>query len=418
LRLDEPVERVPWATLGIALACGLAFLWSRSQPDAVLRPLCLDPAAFSPIQLVTSGLLHADVFHLAGNLVFLLVFGRYVETRTGPWRFLLLYLAFELGGDVAFLVLSWATAQDAAALGASAAISGTLGFTLVAVPRARVLVVWFPNREGELPRFPVALYLGLWIFLLLPGVLGTPYLGLAWAAHLGGFLTGVGLALLLFGERTRGSAWHLERDAASGSPVGRRRRRQAALYRAAAEALRAEHGGERVSYAVGGAPAVPPAGAGAGPESEPEASDAAPTAPAVPRRSREDDWTLAEGVRSVVGVLGSRLLFVLPLSVVFQGGVLAPMSRVPNVGLLAVVFGLALGTALGALLAWGLIARVHFVGWIPTGLAWAAAAVAVFGGGALADLWNPIQGEMVRALALVALSIGAAAAVYRFTGLE
>ena len=277
-------------------------------------------------------------------------------------------------------------------------------------------MVWFPNREGELPRFPVALYLGLWIFLLLPGVLGTPDLGLAWAAHLGGFLTGVGLALLLFGERTRGSAWHLARDAASGSPAGRRRRRQAALYREAAEALRAERGGGRVSYALGGAPAVP--AAEAEPEPEAEAPDPAPPAPAPPRRSRANDWTLAEGVRSVLGVLASRLLFALPLSVVFQGGLLAPMSRVPNVGLLAVVFGVALGMVLGALLAWGLIARVHFVGWIPTGLAWGAAAVAVFGGGALADLWNPIQGEMVRALALVALSIGAAAAVYRFTGLE
>ena len=414
LRIDERLVRVPWATLGIAAACTLAFVWSRWQPDAVLRPLCLDPAAFSPIQLVTSGLLHADVFHLAGNLVFLLVFGRYVETQTGAWRFLLLYLAFELGGDVAFLVLSWATSQTSAALGASAAISGTLGFTLVAIPRARIHVLWFPNREGALPRFPVALYLGLWIFLLLPGVLGTPYLGLAWAAHLGGFLTGVGLALLLFSGRTQGSAWHLERDAAGGSPAGRRRRRQAALYREAAEALRAEHGGKRVSHAPGAAPAVPTVG----PEAELEAPGPVPPAPAAPRRAREDDWTLAEGVRSVLRVLGRRLLFALPLSVVFQAGLLAPMSRVPNVGLLAVVFGLALGTVLGALLAWGLIGRVHFVGWIPTGLAWAAAAVAVVGGGWLADLWNPIQGEMVRALALVALSIGAAAAVYRFTGLE
>lgn len=136
------------------------------------------------------------------------------------------------------------------------------------------------------------------------------------------------------------------------------------------------------------------------------------------RPPREDEWTLAEGVRSTLGFLGVRLLYALPLAVLLEGGVLAPMSRLPNVALLTILFGLVLGMAIGTVIAWGLIRRVRFTGWIPLGLAAGAAAVAVFGGYGLAALWNPIEGDFTRALSLGVLAIGAGAAVYRFAGLD
>jgi membrane associated rhomboid family serine protease len=91
--IEHPYERTAYATYALIGACVATFVLQFVLPDAVLAALALDPRAFAPHQLITSGFLHVGLLHLIGNLLFLGVYGRYVEDRLGPARFLGLYLA-------------------------------------------------------------------------------------------------------------------------------------------------------------------------------------------------------------------------------------------------------------------------------------------------------------------------------------
>jgi membrane associated rhomboid family serine protease len=149
----------------------------------------------------TSMFLHANLLHIAGNMVFLAVFGGTVEDALGRLRFLVFYLLAGL----AALALSIAVNPDSTAptLGASGAIAGVLGGYILLYPRARILtivILFFFFTLVELPAWTV---LGLWvIFDALLGAVGvvTPFgggAGIAYYAHIGGFAFGL-LAIRAF----------------------------------------------------------------------------------------------------------------------------------------------------------------------------------------------------------------------------
>jgi membrane associated rhomboid family serine protease len=156
-----------------------------------------------PVTSVTSMFMHGDWLHLIGNMLFLWIFGNNVEDALGKVRFLLFYL---LGGFAAtalqtFITLSFGTAAEAQIpnLGASGAISAVLGAYLVILPQASVvtLIFFFIIRE-----FPAWLFLGFWFLLQLwmggfslvqPEAGG----GVAFFAHIGGFVFGFAAATLL-----------------------------------------------------------------------------------------------------------------------------------------------------------------------------------------------------------------------------
>jgi membrane associated rhomboid family serine protease len=159
-----------------------------------------------PLAALTSMFMHGSWAHILGNMLFLWIFGNNVEDAMGRVRFLVFYL---LAGYVATLVQTAITLQfstDAAAripnLGASGAISGVLGAYLVLLPRARVLTFVF----FFLVEVPAMWFLGIWfLFQLLEG--GGAVLhptsdsgGVAFFAHVGGFLFGV-LTVRLFATR-------------------------------------------------------------------------------------------------------------------------------------------------------------------------------------------------------------------------
>ncbi len=149
--------------------------------------------------------LHGGLLHIAGNMLFLWVFGNNVEDRLGRWTFLLFYL---LGGLAATgLQVAFGPSSVIPNLGASGAIAAVLGAYLVMFPRARVttLVVFFIITAVELP---AVLVLGAWFVLQLfssVGSLGTHVNGgVAYWAHVGGFAFGMTAAWLFFrgrGER-------------------------------------------------------------------------------------------------------------------------------------------------------------------------------------------------------------------------
>jgi membrane associated rhomboid family serine protease len=145
--------------------------------------------------LWTSLLLHADWLHLAGNLVFLLIFGLSSERVLGWWRFLLLFLA---GGALANVAGALFFADSRAPIiGASGAVSSIVGAYLLLFPRARLGLVLPLGLYFEFVRVSAALLIGFWILLQLTfSMVGPAFGAIAWPVHVAGFLGGIGFALL------------------------------------------------------------------------------------------------------------------------------------------------------------------------------------------------------------------------------
>lgn len=148
---------------------------------------------FSLLPLITTQFLHGGLLHLLGNLWMLWIFGDNVEDRLGRGRFLLFYLT--CGVAAALLHIASAPGSAVPAVGASGAISGVLGAYFLLYPNARVLtlvpIVIFLHFI-ELPAF---VFIGLWFVMqLLSGTLSlmaATATGVAWWAHIGGFIAGM-----------------------------------------------------------------------------------------------------------------------------------------------------------------------------------------------------------------------------------
>jgi membrane associated rhomboid family serine protease len=174
-----------------------------SQVQAFLAERC--PAKSWLLSVFVAMFLHGGWLHIAGNMLFLWIFGNNVEDRVGVVSYVLLYIS----GGLAAAALQIAFGPDSVIpnLGASGAIAAVLGAYIVMFPRARVLtlVIFFLITAVELPAFIV---LGVWFFLQFfngVGSLGQELnSGVAYWAHVGGFALGVAVAYLFF-PRDRGS---------------------------------------------------------------------------------------------------------------------------------------------------------------------------------------------------------------------
>jgi membrane associated rhomboid family serine protease len=157
-------------------------------------------AAAALVTLVTSLFLHAGVLHIAGNMLYLLVFGPAVEGRLGHARFLTFYLA---AGIIACLTMVMMAPQSSVpVIGASGAIAGVLGGYFVLYPGGRIRTILPASLMPRRVEIPAILYLLIWFGLqLYLGIYSGPHgplLGeVAWWAHVGGFLFGVATAPLV-----------------------------------------------------------------------------------------------------------------------------------------------------------------------------------------------------------------------------
>jgi membrane associated rhomboid family serine protease len=149
-------------------------------------------AAFLP--LVTSMFLHAGWLHLAGNMLFLWIFGDNVEDFFGHFTYFFFYMICGIGAGLFHVLFNWHSTIPA--VGASGAISGVMGAYILLYPRARILtlVIIFP-----IP-IPAVIFLGLWYVLQFLAGLSTIGVrvtgGVAVWAHVGGFLVGMLLTAL------------------------------------------------------------------------------------------------------------------------------------------------------------------------------------------------------------------------------
>ena len=217
LRDDNPSSIVPLVSRGLIGVCALAFLWQISlgpyESQVAVYALGVIPAVLfegarlppelalaPPLATVfTSMFLHGGWMHLIGNMLYLWIFGDNVEDSMGHGRFVAFYL---LCGVAAVLAQSLPdTHSQVPMIGASGAISGVLGAYLLLHPHARVLVLIPLGFFSQVVHLRAGIVLGLWFALQLFNSLMTPPGGggVAFGAHIGGFLAG--LALIPFFKR-------------------------------------------------------------------------------------------------------------------------------------------------------------------------------------------------------------------------
>ncbi len=244
IRDHNPSERTPYVVYALIAANAIAFLLQlpyTGSERAMLgfwRDWAMIPAAVTQggevHGIFTSMFLHASLMHLAGNMLFLWIFGDNMEDQLGHLGFLIFYLA----GGVAAALAHIASAPDSVVptVGASGAIGAVLGGYLLLFPKARVdiliiFVVFF--RVFTIPAFVM---LGLWFAMQIFSGVSTPADGggVAYWAHAGGFIAGIAFALPVwlrrgaraYWQKTEGHPPHPEtRYSTSRIPVIRRRRK-------------------------------------------------------------------------------------------------------------------------------------------------------------------------------------------------
>jgi membrane associated rhomboid family serine protease len=224
LKDDNPTRRFPIVTVILIAINSVVFAYQLVLPHPVGARLVADLGAIpkevlshpfgggvgapAALTLFTSMFLHGSVLHLVGNMLYLWIFGNNIEDTMGRGRFVLFYLLSGLGAHAAHNATS--AGSDVPTIGASGAIAGILGAYMVLYPGARVLTV-IPL--GFFTRFiwiPAVFVLGFWFVIqFLNGLpaLGAQGGGVAWFAHIGGFVAGLLLVMPFAGGRRRRAPW-------------------------------------------------------------------------------------------------------------------------------------------------------------------------------------------------------------------
>jgi len=211
LKDSNPTERFPIITVVFIILNVLVFFYQTSLGDdavgTFVGAFSLVPARLfhssavlpgpvpAGVTIFTAQFLHGGLFHLVGNMLYLWIFGNNVEDSMGRIRFIVFYL---LCGAIASLAHAFVYAQsNVPMIGASGAVSGILGAYVMLFPRARVLTLFTLGFFVRMIEVPAMMVLGFWfIFQFLNALLQQGAGGVAWYAHIGGFLAGSTLILL------------------------------------------------------------------------------------------------------------------------------------------------------------------------------------------------------------------------------
>ena len=213
IRDYNPATRRPYITVLLIASCILIFLWQMSldlrsgqvmvHQFGFVPALLFDEATFGAdgglvpvwVTLFSSMFLHGGIMHLAGNMLYLWIFGNNIEDVMGHGRYLVFYLVCGLAAAMAQALPDMGSTVPM--IGASGAISGVLGAYLLLFPKARVQVV-IPIGFFLMRTISAGWLLGIWItFQVLSGVASdTSGGGVAWWAHVGGFVAGMALVHL------------------------------------------------------------------------------------------------------------------------------------------------------------------------------------------------------------------------------
>lgn len=212
LRADIPTRRFPIVTASLIAVNVAVYLYQLTLneyqygamifrwgylPIEYTRFVQVYPQLAVPYGLTvfTSMFVHGGFMHLAGNMLYLWIFGNNIEDFFGKTKFIIFYLVSGITAVALFTVTS--PASEVPLVGASGAIAGVLGAYVALYPRARILALVFLGFFIQTVRVPAAVLLGFWFVLQL--LYGLPSLladsqggGVAWFAHVGGFVFGYG----------------------------------------------------------------------------------------------------------------------------------------------------------------------------------------------------------------------------------
>jgi membrane associated rhomboid family serine protease len=181
-------------------------------PVELTQGVDLPPSSLRPafLTIFTSMFMHGGFLHIIGNMLFLWIFGNNVEDNMGPARFLVFYLACGIAASLAQVVVH--PSSDVPNVGASGAIAGVLGAYLMMYPQAQVETLLFLGYFIRVVRLPAVIVLGFWIVIqVLQGLLSLGMMqtgGVAWFAHVGGFIAGLVL-VNLFRRRQPQPMWRI-----------------------------------------------------------------------------------------------------------------------------------------------------------------------------------------------------------------
>lgn len=209
LRDDNPTERRPVVTIIIILICSIIFLWQFFSGEKMGQRITLSlglipsllfgkgnlPASLAivppSVTIITSMFLHGGWMHLIGNMWYLWLFGDNIEDAMGHGRYILFYIVCGVVAVLAHAIVN--PDSRIPLIGASGAISGVLGGYLLLYPRAKVLVLIPLGFFITTVRLPAVIILGFWFVLqIFNSVIGgSGGGGVAWLAHIGGFIIGI-----------------------------------------------------------------------------------------------------------------------------------------------------------------------------------------------------------------------------------
>jgi membrane associated rhomboid family serine protease len=184
----------------------LFFFVELTGGDAFIQKWAFVPARFvanpvaDSVTLFTAMFMHAGWLHLGGNMLYLWIFGDNVEDRFGHIKFLIFYLVCGLAAT--FAQLAFNLESTIPNLGASGAVAGVLGAYVLLFPQAKIKVL----QRGGVMQVPALIVIGLWFVLQLFSGVGSIAAtssdtgGVAYMAHIGGFVAGFALTFLLRGK--------------------------------------------------------------------------------------------------------------------------------------------------------------------------------------------------------------------------
>ena len=214
LKDENPTQRFPVVTVVLITLNVLIFLYQIFSPEGLqysiyrmgaipyeithFTTISQLPRISPPLTLLTSLFLHGSFLHLFGNMLYLWIFGNNIEDFLGPFRYILFYFLSGLGASLVHIIFH--PSSMIPMIGASGAIAGVLGAYFLLYPGARVLTIVF---FWIIP-VPAFFILGLWFVaqVMNIGIGG----GVAWFAHIGGFLIGIAL-IRVYVKKRRVQRW-------------------------------------------------------------------------------------------------------------------------------------------------------------------------------------------------------------------
>lgn len=201
---ENKTKHFPLFTIGLIGANIFVFFWEFSYPghiDSLFTNYGLVPYNFvhAPVQtypnVFSAMFLHAGVIHLGSNMLFLWIFGNNIEDVLGKIRFITFYLLCGVIAAMCHVFMD--TGSKVPMVGASGAISGVLGAYLMLFPKTRVKTLLFLGILITIVRIPAAVLLIFWLGIQVYSNMASSNIGggVAWMAHIGGFVAGMILIL-------------------------------------------------------------------------------------------------------------------------------------------------------------------------------------------------------------------------------